>query len=324
MRNTGCLPSCEAAELSGQTPQLRRISIMGCELEAKGYLCTADGVQYPDKGPETRLQLTICPTSRCDCRCPFCIAENTEEDVRPDPAKLENVLLYLRDRKLVRGVSFTGGEPFLDPGFLDELVSLVFSVFGPHMEVSISTNGSHITELGRIRELSRIDAIHISRHHDDDRINRRLFGGGSVPDAAVLKKAIAEVPWKDLFVFNCLLLKDGIGTVEDVHRYLAFAADMGVPKTAFITGMPANAWVQEQTMDYREVLRRDDPSLLFTRGFRDHTWCRCQDGIFVTEDNRLVEFYGRSTDTSGCPYVRGLVYTADDHLRSGFGGKVIV
>ena len=325
MRSTGCSFSCESRTAEGEKDGalLRRISVMGKPIEAKGYICSPDGITYPEKGPETRLQLTICVNSACNCSCPFCIAQNTREVHQPDPAALEAVLIRLRDEKRIRGISLTGGEPFLDVPYLNMLVSMIFGIFGSHMEVSLSTNGSAVERLHEIRDLSYLDAVHISRHHYDDRINRALFCG-PVPDAAQLAEAIRSVPWKDLFVLNCVLLQDGIGTVEDVHRYLDFAIGLGVPKTAFITAVPVNGWVRQRAVDYRQVLRSDDPALLFTRGFQDHGFCRCQDGIYVSEDGRIAEFYGRSTNTEGCTYTRGLVYTADDRLRAGFDGEFIL
>ena len=66
-----------------------------------------------------------------------------------------------------------------------------------------------------------------------------------------------------------MLLKDYIGTQDDVHKFLDFAIEVGAGKVAFMACSPVNDFAKAQTMDYTTVLKSDDPSLLFTRGFQD-------------------------------------------------------
>lgn len=83
-------------------------------------------------------------------------------------------------------------------------------------------------------------------------------------------------------------------------------------------------------LDIRRLMLRTEgkkrllpPALLFTRGFQDYTFCRCQDGIYVSPQGRLIEFYGRHSEPGGCEYCRGLVLTPEGALTAGFGGPVL-
>ncbi len=317
MANTSFCQSCN------RNIQTRTVTVFGKELKVKNYICSSDGINYVQKPKTLQLQLSICPTSFCEASCPFCIATNTQLKHFLDIHKLEECLKRLQAENLVRGISFTGGEPFTDMKLLNDSINLIYKIFGTDMEISITTNGANLHRMHEIEMLSYLDALHISRHHYDDRINECLFGV-PVPTKEKLSEILHSVKYKDLFVMNCMLLKDYIGTQVEVHKFLDFAIDIGAGKVAFMTCAPINDFAKVQTMDYTEVLRSDDPSLLFTRGFQDFSFCKCQDGVYVSEEGEIIEFYGRSTNVSTCDYCRGFVYGADNHLRSGFTGEVIL
>ena len=318
MPNTNCCPSCESRN------RTRTVNILGKPVTVKGYICSSDGVRYPEKAEPIQLQLAVCPTFFCPGRCPFCIAKDIQTDRRLDLGRFETVMRMLKAEDRIRGVKITGGEPFYDVELLNEVVCVLFDVFGFDLEVSISTNGLRIDQLHRIRDLEYLDAVHISRHHYDDAVNRSLFGGAPVPSAEALREAIGSVPFKDVFVLNCMLLRDYINTPEQAHRFLDFAIRIGAPKVGFMSCSPVTAFAKAQTIPYETVLREDDPSLLFTRRFFDYSFCNCRDGVYVSPDGNIIEFYGRSTCPAACGYSRGLVYDADDHLRDGYGGTVIL
>ena len=315
MPNTDCFPYSDR-------PRGSRAAILGRDVELKNYICAPDGVHYRLKEGQIRLQLSILLTRYCDAACPFCIAAPTDDPRVLDPAVLEKVLLLLRKEDRVRGISITGGEPFSHPDVLDEAVSMIFRIFGYGMEITIYTNGTGLAHLGGIRELKHVDTVHISRHHWMDGKNEALFGR-PMPSGEELREAIASVSIRDLFVLNCMLLRGWVETPEDAHRYMDFAIDTGAGKVSFITGMPVNGFVRERQVLYEEVLRKEDPLLLFTRGFQDGEYCRCQDGVYVSPGGQLMEFYGRHTESGGCAFCRGLVLTPEGTLTAGFGGPAL-
>ena len=303
-------------------PKIREIDLLGTRLRVKGYICALDGGDYRPKPEQVKLQLTILLTRYCDAHCPFCIAAPTTDPARIDPDRLRGMLMRLREADCVRGVSISGGEPLTDPVRLDEVIRLVFEVFGYEMEVTLDTNGSGIHELRRLRDLYRLDTVHISRHHWDDARSGQIFGR-KMPSAAELREVIRSIACPDLFVLNCMLLRCGVCTAEDAHRYLDFALETGAGKVSFITATPVNPWTAEQRVSFDEVLKDDDPSLLFTRGYRDFTRCRCRDGVYLSQRGQLIEFYGRCTESGGADYCTGLVIGPDGTLRAGFKGPII-
>ena len=215
MQNTNSCRSCDAFA------KTRTVNVLGKELKLKNYVCSSDGLHYKQKPDDIQLQLSICPTSFCEASCPFCIATNTQQKQFVDLFKLEECLKRLHDENLVRGISFTGGEPFTDVKLLNDILNSIYKIFGNHVEVSVTTNGTNLHRMHEIEMLSYLDALHISRHHYDDRINAELFGT-RVPTKEELSEILHSVSYKDLFVLNCMLLKDYIGTQDDVHKFLDF------------------------------------------------------------------------------------------------------
>ena len=315
--NMNCSPSCKE---EGRT---RSIEVFGKTLLVKGQICSPDGIHYRQKEDPLQLELSISPVAFCPAACPFCVAGQPKGPQKLDMVRLETALRKLKEQDLVRGIKITGGEPFSDIILLDEVICLIFEIFGFSMELSISTNGCGLSRMHRLRHLSYLETIHISRHHYDDARNRALFGGGPVPAGQELKEAMATVSYPDLFVFNCLLLRDAIHSPDEAHRFLDFAIETGAPKVGFMTCMPCNEYAREQSIPYEDVIRRDDPCLLFTRHFYDHEACHCSDGVYLSPDGRLIEFYGRST-AQKYAYCRGLSYEPDNHLRAGFGGEILL
>lgn len=201
--------------------RVRRINVLGKELDVKGYICSADGVNYPQKPVDIQLQLSVSPTSFCPAECPFCIAKGTKSVNKIDLVKFEKVMRRLKTENVVRGVKITGGEPFGDIALLDETITILFDIFGFDLELAISTNGMGLDKLHRIKYLKYLETIHISRHHYNDEINRKIFNA-AVPDTANLKDIISSVPYKDIFVINFMLLRDYINSTEEAHCFLDY------------------------------------------------------------------------------------------------------
>ena len=311
--------SCPSSEQN----RIRMVDVFGKKIAVKGYICSRDGVNYPQKGKETRLQLSVLPHSYCPAACPFCIMPDTSEHKRIDLKKFERVMRRLNEDNLVRGVKITGGEPFEEFELFRETVDILFDVFGKNLELSVSTNGRWLSRMHELKNLTNIETFHISRHHYDDDINRMLFGGADVPSGSELREVLHSVTFPDIFVINCMLLRDYINSPEEARRFLDFAIGLGAPKVGFMCCTPVNAFAREQAIRFESVLCSGDPSLLFTQGFFDYEYCHCRDGVYVSDDGRLIEFYGRDTSDSQPGYCRGLVYDSDNYLKDGFNGNII-
>lgn len=313
MQNTNCSQFCE---------RYRKVKILGKTLEVKGYICSPDGINYRQKPRDTKLQMSVCPTTFCPAACRFCIANDTKRHDRIDLLKFEETMRALKKEDVIRGVKITGGEPFYDIELLNQVISILFKIFGFEFEVSVSTNGIGLKNLDKLEYLRYIETIHLSRHHYDDKINRELFGY-DVPNTQELKKYIANIPYKDIFVINCMLLKDYINSPDEVHKMLDYAISIGVPKVGFMGCTQINAFAKEQYIPFEKVINDNDSSVLFTRGFTDYEFCRCRDGIYASPNGEIIELYGRNTGAAEPDYCRGLVYGADNYLRTGFKKTII-
>ena len=319
MQNINYCQSCKIGE------KTREINILGKPITVKNYICSADGINYKEKPENIKLQLFVNMLTFCPANCRFCVAKNTKQDKKIDIDKFKSVMKLLKAEDRIRGIKITGGEPFYDIDLLNEVISAIYDIFGYETEVAISTNGTGLENLKKIKDLEHIETIHLSRHHYDDNVNRELFGNiKNIPDKKLLKDIIGSVSYKDIFVLNCILLKDYINSSDEAHKFMDFAIDIGAPKVGFMTCSPVNGYAKEQSIPYEAVIKEDDPALLFTRGFFDYDYCHCSDGVYSSEDGRIVEFYGKSTKMEDYAYCRGLVYDADDHLKDGFGGNIIM
>ena len=319
MQNINYCQSCKIGE------KTREINILGKPITVKNYICSADGINYKEKPENIKLQLFVNMLTFCPANCRFCVAKNTKQDKKIDIDKFKSVMKLLKAEDRIRGIKITGGEPFYDIELLNEVISAIYDIFGYQMEVAISTNGTGLENLKKIKDLEHIETIHLSRHHYDDNVNRELFGNiKNIPDKKSLKNIIDSVSYKDIFVLNCILLKDYINSPDEAHKFMDLAIDIGAPKVGFMTCSPVNGYAKEQSIPYEAVIKEDDPALLFTRGFFDYDYCHCSDGVYSSEDGRIVEFYGKSTKMEDYAYCRGLVYDADDHLKDGFGGNIIM
>ncbi|MCR5324920.1 MAG: radical SAM protein [Lachnospiraceae bacterium] len=304
----------EQAEISRTTG----ITVFGKTINIKNYKCSINGGCYKEKNKPVKLQLAICPTFYCGGHCPFCsVAGRTGRKEFLDLNKLEKALKEMHDLNMVRGISLTGGEPFTDVVLLNEIVEMIFDIFGIEMEISINTNGSGLKKLHEIKRYEFIDAIHISRHHYDDDRNRAYFDI-DVASGNEIREIVNGVSDPKLFVYNCLLLKDGIGTKEEMAQFLEFVGGTGVPKVGFVTPMPVNDYVKNNKVSYTDIFDRSDDRFLFTTCYKDYEYCHCCDGVYATKTGKLVEFYGRETIRDAKDYSRGLVYGPDNILRTGF------
>lgn len=301
----------------------RSIELFGKRIDAKAYSCRAADGPEEVKEREVKLILTVNPVACCNAACAFCVAAGERSGARIDTAKFGRVLNYLKEKDVLLSVNISGGEPFTDTGLLNETVNIIYDTLGDDIDISINTNGSGLGRLKDIERLDKLESLHISRHHYEDPVNDRLFGV-KMPATEELREAIASVSFKDVFVFNCLLLKEGVGDPQSARSFLEYAHSLGIPKVGFISTMAINEYTRAQQVSYTEILDNNDGRMLVTCGFKDFDRCMCTDGVYACDDGRLIQFYGRETHPWTGSYVRGLVYGSDNVLRTGYGDSASV
>src|SRR5262245_44910124 len=106
--------------------------------------------------PRATLRLTLA----CDNRCVFC-AQTGLADGGADPSPLDARLAALA--ATAEGLSFTGGEPALDPALPEAVAAARRAGF---RRVGIQTNGRRLAEPGFARDLAArgLTDVHLSLH----------------------------------------------------------------------------------------------------------------------------------------------------------------
>ena len=113
------------AEEKENLKRTAQISLFGKKIIVKNYLCAKNGCPYKQKPEPLELQLSIVPTFYCGARCSFCSAAASAGNRSfLDIKKLEKVLRELDSKKVIRGISITGGEPFTDINLLNEIIEM--------------------------------------------------------------------------------------------------------------------------------------------------------------------------------------------------------
>ena len=236
-----------------------------------------------------------------------------------DLVKYRDVLKQIKD--VVYGVTFTGGEPLLFPELLGETIKITNEIMGPDVELDLTTCGIGLERFLNLQASDLLYSIHISRHLANDDANRRLMGT-NIPGISELKSIIRNMREPGRVVLNCVLHRDGVHSTESMADYLEMAAVTGVTNTSFIGLIKANSFCLEQYIDPRELHLEKDARFRVWNRFHDHSYCNCSSGDYEAMAG-CVRFYYRSPGNKAAPYARQLVYTADNKLLAGFGGRVI-
>ncbi len=196
------------------------------------------------------LNFSIFVDDYCNADCKFCVAQlryshrkllyekKHIEDRDKYLERLENVLKAVRT--LNPSVSITGGEPTLSP-VLPDILELVDRY--DFRKRTITTNGSGLlmvrdnaTVLEHLMK-KRWQHLNISRAHFDDDVNRQIMRyqvESEYCDSQMLKEILDITAGTELkHRLSCLLLKDGIGSVESMKRYLDFHGKLGADNFIF-------------------------------------------------------------------------------------------
>ena len=201
----------------------------------------------------------------------------------------------------------------LFPELVDEVTDKVNRVFDGHMEIDLVTNGFCFPDTLQLRNLESLDSIHLSRHRIEDEENSRVFGIPVVKSSEI-RGVICSLSDPAKVVFNCVLMKNGIDCTEKMAAYLEYASETGVRNTSFIGMAKSNAFCEENYIDPGNLLLTIDQRFTIWNAFCDHEYCRCSSGSYKAKKGN-VRFYYRCIGSKRAPYVRQLVYTADNKDR---------
>lgn len=227
------------------------------------------GFNFPEVGWKKvykNFNLSIMTTEACDRSCNFCVAQLRYEQRskiyekpfirnREEYIKRLNYILDLL-KPLNPSVSITGGEPTISSFFLD-----IIDVLNKHQirKKTITTNGRYLLAKFISSEKyykdyiidvlikNNFDHINISRAHFDDEINRELMPFNQNVNEKMLSLINPYFNKNEMLVevakilkgtnlkprLSCVLLKDGINSVEDIIKYIDFYSNLGFDNFIF-------------------------------------------------------------------------------------------
>ena len=287
-------------------------------LNIKDYYCSSDGEYLPMT--DGQLWLYVCLTDICNGSCRFCIADSVREgENKFDLSLFKETLDRIKDK--ISGVSITGGEPMLYPKLLNAVISIIRDICGPHIEIDMVTNGTGFSSIAETIDLGSLDSVHLSRHCLTDEDNDAIFGFKTVSMEAVgaVLKAMDDPAQ---IVLNCVLMKNGIDSKSKIVQYLNNAIDMGIRNVSFIGLSKCNEFCKANYVDPAGLDIWDDDRFCKWIECHDHEYCSCSSGSYSCQKGS-IRLYFRRMGVSDVPYARQLVYTSDNRLLAGFGGKEI-
>lgn len=297
--------------------------VFGHTLDLKDYLCCTDKDTSPMVA-DPALRLYVKVTDGCNASCAFCANESCKDNGIIDLIKLEYVIRYLYENNLLHGVSLTGGEPMMKPDIVQAIINMVYRI-DPNIEVQISTNGINLRKLLEFDHINNLESIHISRHHYDEKENQSIFKSSKVASESDIMYLQDGLKDKKIININTLVMKGYIDSLKEIKAMLNSVGRMGVYKNGFVSLMKCNEFARDRFINFNEIFRNLDDSFFLSHHFYSKCYCECVDGVYITDEAKLVEFYARMVKEGGCPEnkVMQLVYTSDNRVLSGFGGKEI-
>lgn len=297
---------------------MKNIVIGNQKLAIKNYYCS-QGEDYPVR-QDSKLWLYVNMTDVCNGSCEFCINPCVKNGTKTiDLNSFNETLLMIRDN--IYGVSVTGGEPMLFPEIANEIIKSVHRICNQGTEIDLVTNGTGFSTICDTLNMELLDSVHLSRHMISDKDNNEVFGFKTA-NTSVIKKIVAELKDPAQIVLNCILMKSGIESEEDLASYLEYASSIGIRNVSFIGLSKHNSFCETHYVDPGKLILSRNPRFHIWNTYHDHGFCRCSSGSFDAS-NGSVRFYYRSIGSQNAPYARQLVYTADNRLLAGFSGKEI-
>ena len=300
---------------------MKKLKIFDSEVLVKDYYCTdSENSELLCDYPSLRLYVKL--TDKCIANCNFCVNKCSPDYGKIDIDKLMYVINYLYDNRILSGVSFTGGEPLLEMDLLFKIIDKIYEI-NPEIEVQINTSGYNLRELANYDQKDKLESIHISHHHYNEEINQKIFGSKLVAngdDIMYLQDSLID---KKIININTIIMKGYIDTLEEIKKNLDYVGDIGVYKNGFISLIKCNDFSKEHFLNFNDMFTNLDKDFFKGHHFYSKKCCECQDGIYLSSNNKFVEFYARMVKECNCPYVTQLVYTSDNRLTKGFGKEEI-
>lgn len=299
---------------------MKKINLFNKEILVSDYLCSSTPEKKLKAQPSLRLYIKV--NDECNAKCKFCVNEKSCDYGKLDFSKLEYIIRYLNNNDILHGISITGGEPMLNPEKINMLINLIYSI-NPKIEVQINTNGINILKFLEFDHINDLESIHISRHHYDDEVNFEIFNSRNVATAYNISLLQEKLIDKRIININTLVMKNYINNLKEIKKMLNHVGEMNVYKNGFVSLIKCNNYSMKQFINFNEIFNNLDSNFYLGHHFYQGCACECLDGMYITDNNKLVEFYARMVKNGECAYTTQLVYTSDNKVTDGFTKRVL-
>jgi organic radical activating enzyme len=281
--------------------------------------CTRSKLEKPYIIPHPQYILYVYSTSLCNASCKFCSEKNyNREEKAFESETLKRDLLLLEKQRLLKKISITGGEPFLNIQRLNSVVNTIFDTL-PQADVSITTNGSFLERIYELDALEKISQIHISRHHYDQEINDSIFG---IKTATLSEIAELQTKLKpNALSFNCCLIKDYIDSYREMKEYSeTINRQTGISTIGYISLMGDSEYCKENRVDFSQIryeLMTSEDTIV-KDWLYSGDYCKCLTWVDITEEENLINSYWWEIREMSSDVGRQFVYNSDNNLQVNF------
>lgn len=289
-----------------------KINLFNKEIPVKDYDCSYNKNIFNPRPPVFNLYIQL--TDACNAKCEFCDKPGCKDNDF-DYDKFKYIFKELYNKNLIRFVSITGGEPFLNIEKLNKVIDIIHNI-NPNFPIGVNTNGYN---LNAIKDLN-ITELHISRHHYSDIENQNVFKV-KTPTLEEIKSTIKQLNTE--VVFNCILQKGLIDNVNEVKKYLDIVSLTGANRVQFISMMPLTKYYNENYVDPTLIIKGLSDTI--NDGYLyDKDICECFNLMYISSQGIPIEVSIKNNKQHLCSYTRQFVYTANNNLITGFSGQKII
>lgn len=285
------------------------INLFDKELNVKDYSCSEDNITY-DKLKVPTINVYVQVTGRCNANCSFCKIENICEEF--DFEKFELALKNISRNVIIGKVAITGGEPLL----CFEKTKRVIKIAKKYSRVvTLNTNATKLDLLYSIYPF--IDAIDISRHHYDDKVQNKIMQI-DVPSLDEIRKIDED----NKISINCVLQKGAIDNYEKAIEFLEYIGKYNIGYVKFISLLPLTDEAKIQYVDPSEIIAK---SKKFTNSgmLHDMDMCCCFEFLYLTNSYNTIRTVIRHTTNSNYSCVKQFVFNGKN-LFDGFAKNNII
>lgn len=248
----------------------------------------------------------------CNAACPFCFNKGKASIKGVNKFDwLLNLQTWLQEMpSQFYQISITGNEPMLSP-IIDGVLALCRRMKDRYSNILLTTNGTNL--LDKIDEVcAGVHHINISRHHYDEKENKKIFGGTYNVTDSQLELIIDRFSARGVDVsLNCVI--NDSTSFEFISEFIKFAKRVGANAVRFRkeNGDSLEMTSAEALFDsaYPVLSRGECPVC--------RTWKRVIGGLDTFWKAAVIEPTDKVSDV-----VYELVYDADGGLYLDWGRKV--